>query len=54
MKRLTFLWNNYKKQMDRYCVALKENKKVAARIHKESANKILEEYFEALEKEVIE
>lgn len=54
MKRLTFLWNNYKKQMDKCCDALKQNKKVTAKIHKDAANKILNEYFEALEKEVIE
>jgi hypothetical protein len=54
MKRLIFLWNNYCKQIEKYKGAMDSKKKVTAKIHKEMADKILDEYFAELEKEVID
>ena len=40
--------------MDKYRSAIDLKKKVTAKIHKEVADKILDEYFAELEKEVID
>lgn len=54
MSELKIIWKTYSKHMNKYLRAIKDKRALTASIHKEMAERTLDEYFSEIEKMLVE